>query len=250
MNEQKFHNKGKIYHNARPAYPEQLFQTLKQKGLISAQSVVADIGSGTGIFSSRLLTVAQKVFAVEPDESMRAAAEEAQDSPRFFSVAGSAEATALPPACVDCVTAAQSFHWFDQARFRTECLRILKPDGLVFLVWNDRDMTDPVILQNARINARFCPSFQGFSNGNNGKSPASLSSFFGGAYQTLSFSNPSFYSLEQFIARNLSSSFAPLKEEPHFSKYVAALTALFEENCQDGILRYPYITRCYFGKLS
>ena len=248
MNEQQFNKKGKLYHSARPAYPEQLFQTLRE--LIPPQSVVADIGSGTGIFSSRLLTVAQKVFAVEPNESMRAAAEQFQHSPRFFSVAGSAEATALPPACVDCVTSAQSFHWFDQARFRTECLRILKPDGLVFLVWNDRDITDPVILQNARINARFCPSFQGFSNGNNGKSPASLSSFFGGAYQTLSFSNPSFYSLEQFIARNLSSSFAPLKEEPHFSKYAAALTALFKENCQDGILLYPYITRCYFGKLK
>ena len=93
MNEQQFNKKGKLYHSARPAYPEALFQTLREQ--IPPQSVVADVGSGTGIFSARLLTVAQRVFAVEPNESMRAAAEEAQDSPRFFSVAGSAEATSL-----------------------------------------------------------------------------------------------------------------------------------------------------------
>ncbi len=248
MNEQQFNKKGKLYHSARPAYPEALFQTLREQ--IPPQSVVADVGSGTGIFSARLLTIAQRVFAVEPNESMRAAAEEAQDSPRFFSVAGSAEATSLPCACVDCVTAAQAFHWFDQKQFRAECLRILKPGGLVFLVWNDRELTDPVILQNAEINARFCPRFRGFSNGDCGEQRPFLSSFFGGEYQTLSFPNPSFYSLKQFIARNLSSSFAPFPEDTGFSAYVAALTALFEQHCQDGILRYPYTTHCYFGKLS
>lgn len=45
MNEQQFNKKGKLYHSARPAYSEALFQTLREQ--IPPQSVVADIGSGT-----------------------------------------------------------------------------------------------------------------------------------------------------------------------------------------------------------
>jgi SAM-dependent methyltransferase len=45
---------------------------------------------------------------------------------------------------VDLVTAAQAFHWFDVDRARAECLRVLAPPGKVALIWNDRDMGDPL----------------------------------------------------------------------------------------------------------
>lgn len=83
MNEQQFNKKGKLYHSARPAYPEALFQTLREQ--IPPQSVVADIGSGTGIFSARLLTIAQRVFAVEPNEKVCAPPRKKRKIPRGFS---------------------------------------------------------------------------------------------------------------------------------------------------------------------
>jgi SAM-dependent methyltransferase len=127
------------YRASRPDYPAALFDAL-----FGAPSVVADLGSGTGLFTRGLLARGHEVHAVEPSAEMRAAAEgEFARQPRFHGVAGSAEATTLPDGSVDAVAAAQAFHWFDIARARTECLRILRPAGQVVLVWNDRVLTDP-----------------------------------------------------------------------------------------------------------
>jgi SAM-dependent methyltransferase len=128
------------YHASRPDYPAALFDTL-----LTAPAAVADVGSGTGLFTRGLLARGHEVHAVEPSAEMRAAAEaQFTDEPRFHSVAGSAEATTLADVSVDAVTAAQAFHWFDIPRCRAECLRILRPAGQVALVWNDRVLADPV----------------------------------------------------------------------------------------------------------
>src|SRR5207247_5923992 len=76
---------------------------------------------------------------IEPNREMRKAGEQSlRPYAKFTSVAASAEATALPEASVDFVTAGQAFHWFDRQRCRTEFERILRPGGWVVLVWNDR----------------------------------------------------------------------------------------------------------------
>lgn len=128
------------YRAARPDYPAALFDAL-----FTAPVRVADVGSGTGLFTRGLLARGHEVHAVEPSAEMRAAAEdEFAHEPRFHSVAGRAEATTLPAVSVDWVVAAQAFHWFDIPRARAECLRILRLAGQVALVWNDRVLEDPV----------------------------------------------------------------------------------------------------------
>ena len=98
---------------------------------------VADIGSGTGIFSRLLIEAGATVFAVEPNAAMRAAAEAAfGGQPRFASLEGTAEATGLPERSVSLITCAQAFHWFDPAAARGEFVRILSPDGWCALIWN------------------------------------------------------------------------------------------------------------------
>jgi SAM-dependent methyltransferase len=127
------------YKSSRPDYPAALFDALP-----AAPAVVADVGAGTGLFTRGLLARGYEVHAVEPSAEMRATAEaQFAHEPRFHSVGGSAEATTLPDAAVQLVTAAQAFHWFDAQRARAECLRVLKPGGEVALVWNDRALEDP-----------------------------------------------------------------------------------------------------------
>src|SRR5580658_2649045 len=70
---------------------------------------------------------------------MRAAGEELLAAyPKFRSVGAPAEATTLPDASVELVTAAQAFHWFDPAAARAEFARILRPSGWVAVIWNER----------------------------------------------------------------------------------------------------------------
>lgn len=247
MNTSKFDNKGVVYAKARPGYPAALFSYLQKNGTLWKDAVVADVGSGTGIFTTQISAFVKTVFAVEPNEDMRRQAElQYAKLPGVVSVDGTAERTSLPDASADLITVAQAFHWFDRAAFQTECRRLLKPHGKVLLVWNDRDTSSELIRDNFEINRRFCPSFKGSSNGID-FSPESFSDFFLGAFETQTFENNLSYDLEAFLYRNLSSSYSPRKGDPNYEPYCQAIKELFLQYQKDGVVQYPYITRCYLG---
>jgi SAM-dependent methyltransferase len=64
-------------------------------------------------------------------------------APGAFATLGNAEVIPLPDAYADVVTCAQAFHWFDHALALPEIARVLRPGGLLALVWNSRDDRDP-----------------------------------------------------------------------------------------------------------
>ena len=64
MNEKKFDSKGNVYVKGRPAYPEKMFEYLLYKKVITPDTIVADVGSGTGIFTSQIAPLVSKVFLV------------------------------------------------------------------------------------------------------------------------------------------------------------------------------------------
>ena len=129
---------------------------------------------------------------------------------------GSAESIPLPDCSVDVITAAQAFHWFDPAAFRAECLRLLRPNGRVLLIWNVRDEASPLIAENYAVNRQYCPRFRGFSNGLD-FADATFRSFFCGDYQLISLDYPQLYNREAFVLRSLSSSFAPAPQEDGYA---------------------------------
>ena len=139
---ERFSSRVDDYVKYRPTYPSALFDTLERECGLDAPSVVADIGSGTGIATAPLLARGHRVLGVEPNPAMREAAERSlanvPNAALFTSVAGRAEATGLADQCVDLVLCAQAFHWFDRDACRREFARILSPGGSVALIWNDR----------------------------------------------------------------------------------------------------------------
>lgn len=242
MNERLFDGKGEIYAQFRPSYPPALFDFLRDNGVLNPSSDAADIGAGTGIFTRLLASRVRSVLAVEPNDDMRREGMRlCPGNVRF--VSGSAESAGLPDASLDLVTAAQAFHWFDRDAFRTECRRILRPGGWVLLVWNQRDENSPLIRALADLNRKFCPRFKGFSSGGN----YDVDGFFQGRFRQASFPNDSQCTEEAFIGRCLSSSYAPGSDD---LPYRQALSGLFRRSCQEGVLSYPYVTVCFFGRLS
>src|SRR6202007_464804 len=126
----RFSDRVENYVRYRPGYPAEVLRVLRDECRLSASDVVADIASGTGIWSRMLLENGNRVFGVEPNAEMRQAGERLlAEFDRFTSVPGTAEVTTLPDRSVDVVTAAQAAHWFDPERARPEFVPLLKPAG-------------------------------------------------------------------------------------------------------------------------
>ena len=251
MNEEKFSGKSKIYSLFRPGYPDEFIDMLYKKAYIAENSVIADIGSGTGKLTEQLLKRGNTVYGVEPNEDMRKTGEEnLKKFKSFISVNGTAENTLLPDESTDAVTAAQAFHWFHRGAFKKECKRILKESGRVIIIWNMRDESAPVTIENKKINREFCPGFKDFSAGSgNDREKTNLSDFFTGGYITEYFDNPYVFDRESFIGRCLSSSYALKEEDKNYSDYINALSSLFDRFQRNSVLTVPNTVCCYIGSV-
>ena len=143
-----FSSKVNDYLASRPDYPPALFSTFVAEGVLQNLATIADIGSGTGLLTASLLVRGHQVFAVEPNAEMRFAADTLlnKHGQLYQSIDGTAENLPLPDASVDLITAAQAFHWFEIKAARHEFMRVLKPQGQVALIWNDRVLNHPLHL--------------------------------------------------------------------------------------------------------
>jgi len=113
----RFSDRVENYVRYRPGYPAEALRALQVECGLTPGHVIADVASGTGIWTRRLLENGNRVFAVEPNQEMRRAGERLLSAfPNLISTAGKAEATTLPDASVDFVTAAQAAHWFERGR--------------------------------------------------------------------------------------------------------------------------------------
>jgi ubiquinone/menaquinone biosynthesis C-methylase UbiE len=211
----RFTARADVYERARPSYPKAALDVLCDHYNLTPQTRVADLGSGTGIFARLLLGSGAKVIAVEPNADMRNVAEAALKSEsRFQSIAGRAEATTLPHASIDLVTAAQAFHWFDLDQFIPELTRILAPQGRAAFVWNDRDLEGtPFLRAYETILNKHCPGYaelQGKSN-----TPEKFDRVFGkGQWTKHSAKNEQRLDQQGLIERVMSSSYAPREGSP------------------------------------
>lgn len=243
----KFDGRAKDYITGRPSYAEELIDCLYSNYGISEASVIADIGSGTGKFAKHLLERGSEVYCVEPNDDMRSVAEsELGGHKNFHSVQGNAENTTLKTRSVDYITTAQAFHWFDVKKFRQECLRIIKNNGKVFLVWNVRDNTDLLNRELYQIYSKYCPDFKGFSGGIEKDDPR-IKEFFHCQYDYVAFDNPLYFDKEKFIARSLSGSYSLKDGDKEYAEYMEALISLFEKHSNNGIVSIANQSVAYIG---
>lgn len=137
------------YEIARPGYPDEAIALLASEVGVGPGVEVCDLAAGTGKLTRRLLDLGARVTAVEPVEAMRAQAEVA--APKATHVDGTAEAIPLADASVDVVTVAQAFHWFDALAALAEIARVLRPDGRLAILWNERDESTAWVAEMSRV---------------------------------------------------------------------------------------------------
>ena len=248
---QRFTGRVDIYARYRPFYPRAILDLLETRCNLTSASVVADVGSGTGILSELFLKNGNRVLGVEPNAEMREAGEKRLEHyPRFTSVAGTAEATTLDDACVDFVTAGQAFHWFDVKRTRTEFGRILRPGGWVVVIWNARRRdTTPFLAAYERLLQVHGTDYEQVEHGR--RAAGMVDEFFGSdGYEAASFDNAQTFDLDGLKGRLLSSSYLPGPGEPGSGVMLREAEELFLEHQTNGKVTIEYDTKVYYGRLT
>lgn len=125
---------GEAYDRYRPGFPAEAADAAVDG---REGAVVLDVGAGTGKFTELLASRAAQVIAVDPSEDMLAQLR--RKLPTVAARVGPAEDLPVEDAAVDAVTVAQAFHWFDRDRAAAEFARVLRPGGLLTLLWNVPD---------------------------------------------------------------------------------------------------------------
>jgi len=169
------------------------------------------------------------------------------DHAAFTAVPGTAENTTLPNNSVDAVMAGQAFHWFNAEKSRMEFTRILKPHGLVALIWNERRTDSPFEQEYDVLINRYGNDYVQVKHRNIEQDD--IAAFFAPFTMELKeFSNQQVFDLEGLKGRLLSSSYVPLQGESKHNEMIAGLKALYDKYQQAGVITISYDTRVYAGR--
>jgi SAM-dependent methyltransferase len=245
----RFSNRVENYVKYRPGYPSEVLDLFREEMNLQTDSIIADIGSGTGIFTKLFLENGNKAFGIEPNERMREAAEIfLKDFPNFKSVDGTAENTSLPENSVDFVVAAQAFHWFDREKTREEFKRILRPRGFVVLIWNERQLdTNRFLREYENLLIEFGNDYEKVRHDN--ISEKDLPDFFQADFRRKSFLNVQMLDFEGLKGRLLSSSYMPSEKDSNFEPMVTKLRGVFDKYSENGKIQVLYNTNVFYSQI-
>ncbi len=239
------------YVKYRPHYPAEVFDFLESEGIIAEGSIIADIGSGTGISAEQLLQRGYTVYGIEPNKEMREAAENIlKEFKKFKSVEATAENTKLENNSVNAIVAGQAFHWFDREKTKAEFKRILKPNGQVVLMWNDRrtDTTDFLKVYEDFLQM-FGTDYKEV-NHKNTQDKKIFTEFFGGNFNEKSFYNFQDVDFAGLKGRVLSSSYMPGEGHTDYDFMISTLKKIFIRYQENGKVKLDYDTKIYYGEIQ
>jgi len=245
---ERFSGLAGLYSQYRPDYPAAALEFVFSRCGLNDRSVLVDVGCGTGI-SSRLFAVrGVQVIGIEPNADMRQQAESEPlpagvPTPRYQS--GRAEATSLSEASADAVLAAQAFHWFVPETTLREFHRILKPNGWVILLWNQRDEADPFTRVYGAGVRRLTDAevFEPY----HGKGAALLTSPLFEDGERAFFPNEQVLDEVSLLGRAFSASFAP-RDDASAKRYIDELRVIFRRFQKDGQVTMRYETSAFLAR--
>lgn len=246
----RFSNRVENYLRYRPRYPAEIISLLEKECALTRDSVIADVGSGTGFLSELFLRNGNRVLGVEPNAEMRAAGERLlAGHPNFTSINATAEATTLPDSSVDLITAGQAFHWFNREKARVEFQRILKPGGWVVIVWNTFPTGRSALVRAYDdVLVRYGTDYREVAKE---IEDSGIEKFFSpGAYIRARFDFQQTFDWEGFKGRLLSASYAPNADSANYEPMLADLRQVFDSHQKDGTVVFDYDTVVYYGQFQ
>jgi len=239
-----FDNKNKEYAIGRPSYPKEILNVIKELE-INKSSTIADIGAGTGLLTKLLGELGCKVLAVEPNlEMLNECKNYCSTYKNIEYLNTSAEKTKLEDKCIDIITIAQAFHWFDKELSKLEFKRILKDDGNIIILWNDMQTESDFAKEYTNLLYKYrVKTTAGISNFDPDQEKLN---FFGKEFTKIYYDNYHSLTEEVFIDGALSLSYTPSRSDNNY-EFVNELHLLFMKYQKEGSVTLHYKTEISIG---
>lgn len=248
-----FRGKAYIYAKYRPKYSKEYSKYLQNILSVQKDSVVVDIGAGTGIHTNVLTQISNKVIAVEPDlEMLQQCIGALADKQKVTILQGFAEDTGLPSACADYITVAQAFHLFNQEKSLLEFKRVLRSNGNLILVWNSKEQDNVLFYDNESIIRKYCPRYRREIHARSFFQDSYKDCFTPESYTYRRISRDSTELLDKqtFIMRTLSASYAIVPEDKNYTNLVEELGQVFDKHSMNGVVEVPQSSVIYHGNIK
>ena len=242
MQPNSYDKKATLYAKHRWDYPKPAIDQIMESAKIDGESVVADIGSGPGMLARHFLPVARLVYAVEPGFDMRKVADDQLAAfHNFKNVRGSAEATSLPDASVDLITAGMSIHWFEPELAVREFRRILKPNARLAIL--RYSIAEQPVAEAISALLRDFPA--------KAKAPGATPEAFldVNTEQCFEYTTMRREDEERFVGAQLSAAGAPEESEEAYHTFRDRAHSIFGRFAQDGLLCLTQKTDLRIGEL-
>jgi ubiquinone/menaquinone biosynthesis C-methylase UbiE len=242
----KFTGKADNYAKYRIGYSNEILKYLNNYNF-NNNSIVADIGSGTGKLTKIFLENGNIVYAVEPNDNMRNTANSLLNGYKnFISINGSAENTTLQNEIIDFVVVGQAFHWFDAPKALNEFKRILKQNGVLVLIWYNRK-TDTLFLNEYDNILKNIPAYKGsihriFPD-------EEIEKFYLKDYKKITLESNRELTFNELLGGFLSSSYSPKEGTNEYIESYKSLESVFNEYKVNDKVILSYITEIYIGRM-
>jgi ubiquinone/menaquinone biosynthesis C-methylase UbiE len=247
----KFADKAEYYDKYRINYSNKILDYFNEYNFCE-NSIIADIGSGTGKLAKIFLDKGNIVYAVEPNDNMRnIALSTLNEYKNFVSINGSAEITTLQNNIIDFVVVGQAFHWFDDKKALEEFKRILKNNGVLALIWYNR-----------KTNSTFMQEYEDFLGKNFPKyneknhrdisgsiSDEKIKGYFSKDYKKITLENNRELNFNELFGGFSSASYSPKEGTKEYYKSKNILEILFNEHNINNKVIFEYETIVYIGRI-